>query len=68
MALYDESVIQWAYRAGMAEAAHELAEYKDGLIRVGAEGTPIMEYVKVIIKTDRTIEDIQNRINILRGD
>jgi len=52
----------------MAEVAHELAVYKNGLIRVGVEGTPIREYIKVIIKTDRTIEDIQNRINILRGD
>ena len=64
--MYDESVVQWAYRAGMAEVAVAFLTNKDGIPMIGE--TPYVKFMKDIINTDRTNKDINERIEILRGD
>jgi len=64
--MYDESVVQWAYRAGMAEIAIAFLTDKDGIPMIG--NTPYVKFMREIINTDRTVEEINKKINILRGE
>jgi len=64
--MYDESVVQWAYRAGMAEVAVAFLTDKEGIPMIG--DVPYREFMKTVINTNRTVEEINKRIDLLRGD
>ena len=64
--MHDESVVQWAYRAGMAEVGVAFLTNKNGMPMIG--DVPYVKFMKEIINTDRTVEEINKRINTLRGE
>jgi hypothetical protein len=64
--MHDESVVQWAYRAGMAEVAAAFITDKNGVPMI--ENTPYVKFMREIINTDRTLEEINKRIDIIRGE
>jgi hypothetical protein len=64
--MHDESVVQWAYRAGMAEVGAAFLTDKNGIPMVG--DVPYVKFMKEIINTDRTVEEINKRISTLRGE